>query len=57
MVRIRYGVEPATVRTLMARREFEMTSQWIPPEIKRALAEWREWAWWPSRAPPTSSCR
>jgi peptide/nickel transport system substrate-binding protein len=39
VVRIRYGVEPATVRTLMARREMELTSQWIPPEIKRALAE------------------
>jgi peptide/nickel transport system substrate-binding protein len=39
VVRIRYGVEPATVRTLMARREFEVTSQWIPPEIKRALAD------------------
>ncbi|MBI3708257.1 MAG: ABC transporter substrate-binding protein [Proteobacteria bacterium] len=39
VVRIRYGVEPATVRTLMARREFEVTSQWIPSEIKRALAE------------------
>jgi len=37
VVRIRYGVEPATVRTLMARKEFEITSQWIPPEIKRAL--------------------
>lgn len=39
VVRIRYGVEPATIRTLMARREFEITSQWIPSEIKRALAE------------------
>lgn len=39
VVRIRYGVEPATIRTLMARREFEITSQWIPPEIKRALTE------------------
>ena len=39
VVRIRYGVEPATIRTLMARREFEATSQWIPSEIKKALAE------------------
>jgi peptide/nickel transport system substrate-binding protein len=39
VARIRYGVEPATVRTLMARRDFEVTSQWLPPEIKRALAE------------------
>jgi peptide/nickel transport system substrate-binding protein len=39
VVRIRYGVEPATVRTLMGRRDFEITSQWIPPEIKRVLAE------------------
>ena len=26
------------MRTLMSRREFEITSQWIPVEIKRALA-------------------
>ena len=38
LVRIRYGVEAATIRTLMSRREFEITSQWIPVEIKRALA-------------------
>jgi peptide/nickel transport system substrate-binding protein len=38
VVRIRYGVESATLRTLMSRREFEITSQWIPVEIKRALA-------------------
>lgn len=38
VVRIRYGVEAATLRTLMSRREFEITSQWIPVEIKRALA-------------------
>jgi peptide/nickel transport system substrate-binding protein len=38
LVRIRYGIEAATIRTLMSRREFEITSQWIPVEIKRALA-------------------
>lgn len=38
VVRIRYGVEAATIRTLMARKEWEITSQWIPVEIKRALA-------------------
>ncbi len=38
MVRIRYGIEAATIRTLMSRKEFEITSQWIPVEIKRALA-------------------
>src|SRR5205823_5946988 len=38
VVRIRYGVEAATIRTLMSRKEFEITSQWIPVEIKRALA-------------------
>lgn len=37
--RIRYGLEPATVRTLMPRREHEVTSQWLPQEIKKALAE------------------
>jgi peptide/nickel transport system substrate-binding protein len=38
-VRIRYGVESATIRTLMMRKEWDVTSQWIPNEIKRALAE------------------
>jgi peptide/nickel transport system substrate-binding protein len=37
-VTIRYGVEASTIRTLMSQGEFEITSQWIPVEIKRALA-------------------
>lgn len=37
-VRIRYSVEPATIRTLMAQGEWEITSQWLPMEVKRALA-------------------
>lgn len=36
-VRLRYSVEPATVRTLMAQREWEITSQWLPIEVKRSL--------------------
>lgn len=39
LVRLRYSLEPATVRTLMVRREHEVTSQWLPPEIYRALAQ------------------
>lgn len=38
VVRLSYSLEPATVRTLMARREHEITSQWLPPEILRSLA-------------------
>lgn len=37
-VRMSYSLEPATVRTLMARSEHEITSQWLPPEILGALA-------------------
>jgi len=39
VVRLRYSLEPSTVRTLMVRREHEITSQWLPPEILRALAK------------------
>lgn len=39
LVRLRYSLEPSTVRTLMARQEHEVTSQWLPPEILRALAQ------------------
>ena len=39
VVRMRYGIEPATIRTLVARQELEVTSQWIPLEIKKALSE------------------
>ena len=38
-VRLRYGLEPATVRTLIAQGEHDISSQWLPPEVKRALAE------------------
>lgn len=38
-VRLRYGLEPATVRTLVARGEHDITSQWLPPEVLQALAK------------------
>ncbi len=38
-VRIRYGLQPATVRELVASGQQDMTSQWLPPEVVRALAE------------------
>ena len=38
-VRVRYGLQPATVRELVASGEQDMTSQWLPPEVMRALAE------------------
>ena len=37
-VRLRYGLEAATVRTLIAQGEHDISSQWLPPEVKRALA-------------------
>ena len=37
-VRIRYGLQPATVRELVASGQQDMTSQWLPPEVMRALA-------------------
>lgn len=37
-VRLRYGLEAATVRTLLTRGEHDITSQWLPPEVMRALA-------------------
>ncbi len=36
-VRLRYGLEPATIRTLMAQGEHDITSQWLPPEVMSAL--------------------
>lgn len=36
-VRVLLSVEAATIRTLMARREHDVTSQWLPTEIYRAL--------------------
>ena len=38
-VRIRYGLQPATVRELVASGQQDMTSQWLPPEVMRALAQ------------------
>ncbi len=38
-VRLRYGLEAATVRTLIARGEHDIASQWLPPEVVRALSE------------------
>lgn len=38
-VRLRYGLEAATVRTLIAQGEHDISSQWLPPEVTRALAE------------------
>ena len=37
-VRLRYGLEAATVRTLVAQGEHDITSQWLPPEVMKALA-------------------
>ncbi|MEZ5667178.1 MAG: ABC transporter substrate-binding protein [Alphaproteobacteria bacterium] len=38
-VRLRYGLEAATVRTLIARGEHDISSQWLPPEVMKALAD------------------
>ncbi|MDA7988932.1 MAG: ABC transporter substrate-binding protein [Alphaproteobacteria bacterium] len=38
MVRLRYGLEAATVRTLIAQGEHDIASQWLPPEVAGALA-------------------
>ncbi len=38
-VRLRYGLEAATVRTLIAQGEHDISSQWVPPEVMKALAE------------------
>ncbi|WP_417599563.1 ABC transporter substrate-binding protein [Pararhodobacter oceanensis] len=37
-VRLRYSLESATVRTLLAQGEHDISSQWLPPEVMRALA-------------------
>jgi peptide/nickel transport system substrate-binding protein len=37
-VRQRYSVESATMRTLMVRKEHDITSQWHPQEVYKALA-------------------
>ena len=38
-VRLRYGLEAATVRTLIAQGEHDISSQWLPPEVMSALAK------------------
>ena len=38
-VRLRYGLEAATVRTLIAQGEHDIASQWLPPEVIKALAK------------------
>ena len=38
-VRLRYGLEAATVRTLIAQGEHDIASQWLPPEVVGALAK------------------
>ena len=38
-VRLRYGLEAATVRTLIARGEHDIASQWLPPEVIKALVD------------------
>ena len=39
IVRLRYGLEAATVRTLISRGEHDIASQWLPPEVVKALAD------------------
>jgi peptide/nickel transport system substrate-binding protein len=38
IVHQRYGLEAATVRTLMAQGQHDLSSQWLPPEVLKALA-------------------
>jgi peptide/nickel transport system substrate-binding protein len=38
MVRLRYGLDTATIRALISRGELDIASQWMAPEVKRALA-------------------
>ncbi|MEM1400429.1 MAG: ABC transporter substrate-binding protein [Pseudomonadota bacterium] len=38
-VRLRYGLEAATVRTLITQGEHDIASQWLPPEVIKAIAE------------------
>lgn len=37
-VRYRYGLEAATVRTLITQGQHDISSQWLPPEVLKALA-------------------
>jgi len=38
-VRLRYGLEAATVRTLISQGEHDIASQWLPPEVIKALVK------------------
>ena len=38
-VRMRYGLEAATVRTLISQGKHDIASQWLPPEVIQALAK------------------
>ncbi len=38
-VRYRYGLDASTVRALIARGEHDISSQWLPPEVFKALAD------------------
>lgn len=38
-VRLRYGLEAATVRTLIAQGEHDIASQWLPPEVVQSLSK------------------
>lgn len=38
-VRLRYGLEAATVRTLISNGEHDISSQWLPPEVLGSLAK------------------
>lgn len=38
-VRLRYGLEASTVRTLISQGEHDISSQWLPPEVLTSLAE------------------
>jgi len=39
MVRLRYGLEAATVRALIAKGEHDISSQWLPPEVMGAMTK------------------
>lgn len=38
-VRMRYGLEAATVRALISKGEHDIASQWLPPEVVKSIAK------------------
>ena len=38
-VHLRYGLEAATVRTLISQGQHDIASQWLPPEVEAAIAK------------------